>query len=151
MKKYYLVIIVLALLIILGAWWLFSNAFSWANYTNEIADRLSDALDAGKLSAEYEGETHNISSYEVDGLLRVLRRGSSAVKSEQAPPNTYDGLLTVYIGDATLNIYRENKAVDNVVIERIENGRSSYTSLAGYEMFKWMLDATGFTEKDNQQ
>ena len=146
MKKVYAILIVLVLLIAAGAYWLFSNAFSWTNYTNELADHLNNALQQNALSAEYNGETHAIDSNHVDGLLRVLCRGASEVKDVKAPPATYDGKLILHIGDMTINVYRETKSVDEVVMERVENGRSNSTSLAGYEMFKWLLDATGFAE-----
>lgn len=147
MKKIYAILAALVLLIVVGAWWLFSNAFSWANYTNELADLLANALKQNALSAEYNGETHPIGSDSVDGVLRVLRRGASEVKSVQGPPETYDGKVTLRIGDTTLNIYRERKGVDRVVMERMANGRSSCTTLENYEMFKWILRATGFEEE----
>lgn len=146
MKKIYAILLVLAVLIAIGAYWLFSNAFSWANYTNELADQLSKALQANALTVEYNGEIHQIDSGSVDALLRILRRGASEVKDVKAPPETYDGKIIIHMDQTIINVYRPTKDVDEVVMERVVNGRSNCTSLKGYETFKWLLQATGFAE-----
>ena len=146
MKRVYTLIAVLAIGIVAGAWYLFSHAFGTVNYENELAACLSEGLQAGTLSAEYEGETHAMTSETVDGLLRVLRRGASESLRAGNPPERFDGLIRISMGRMTLNLYRPSKDVDEVVMERAVGGRSVCTTLKGYDMFRWVLKATGFEE-----
>lgn len=144
MKRVYVLIAVLAIGIVAGAWYLFSHAFGTVNYENELAAYLSEGLQAGTLSAEYDGETHAITSETVDGLLRVLRRGASEAKRVGNPPEHFEGLIRISMGRMTLNLYLPSKDEDEVIMERVTDGRSVCTSLKGYDMFRWVLKATGF-------
>lgn len=123
-------------------------AFNNANFSSILAENITAAIERGTLSADYEGVSYPMDSTYADGLLRVLQRGKSELEKADAAPERYDDLLTLYLGDLTLNVYQPNIDEDFVIYERVQNGKSTYQSLSGYRTMDWLKDAIGIPAKE---
>ena len=146
MKKIYLLLAVMIAAIIVAAVFLFGNSFRTVNYTSDLAAHLAGAVKAGTLRVAYGAQEKPLTDADVDGVLRVLRRGASEIQSVRGAPETYDGKIILYSGDLTLTMYQMDKNVDSVIMDRLTGGKHVYYQLDGYAMFKWFLDAVGIEE-----
>lgn len=147
MKKVYAVIAVAVVMIVCIGLWGFEFGYERANFTGEFAKYLTQGVERGTLAAEYGGVSYPMDGRHTDQLLRVLCRGQAEMQRVAAPPQAYEDLLVLHMGDMEVRVYQPDLKVDTVVMERRLGGKSVCKNIRGYRMLEWLKWICGATEQ----
>lgn len=126
----------------------FAERLDNTNFRAVIATHLAQALEAGALRAEMDGETVPLDGSQADRLLEVLSWGSTQRRWLSPAPGPEDshGKITLHMGDMTLSLYALSGYQDAVAMEKNVNGATRWYFLEKYNLFMWVKKAAGLGE-----